>query len=66
MIEQEIGGPSSRAFNTTKTVPKVEPKKIKKSRPSIEIQRFIEKKKREDHIKKSLELTIEHDKQIKI
>ena len=62
MIEQEIGGPSSRAYNTTKSVPKVEPKKIKKSRPSVEIQRFIEKKKREDHIKKSLEQTIEHDK----
>lgn len=55
MIEHEIGGPSNRAYNTTKSVPKVEPKKIKKSRPSVEIQRFIEKKKREDHIKKSLE-----------
>jgi hypothetical protein len=40
--------------------------KIKKSRPSIELQRFIEKKKREEQVKRSLEMTIEVDKQQKI
>lgn len=40
--------------------------KIKKSKPSVEIQRFIEKKKRSEMVKKSLEMTIEVDKQNKI
>lgn len=42
-------------------------KKTKKGeKPSIEIQKFIERKKREELVKKSLELTIEVDKQNKI
>ena len=42
-------------------------KKVKKGeRPSVEIQKFIERKKREELVKKSLELTIEVDKHNKI
>ena len=46
---------------------KVDIKKGKKGeKPSMEIQKFIERKKREELVKKSLELTIEVDKQNKI
>ena len=71
LIEQEIG-PSNRIYNNNannagKSVSKSKMEgKIKKSRPSVEIQRFIEKRKRETQVKKSLEVTIEHDKQNKI
>lgn len=42
-------------------------KKNKKGeKPSIEIQKFIERKKKEELAKKSLEQTIEVDKQTKI
>lgn len=34
----------------------------KGEKPSMEIQKFIERKKREELVKKSLELTIEVDK----
>lgn len=42
-------------------------KKGKKGeKPSVEIQKFIERKKREELVKKSLEMTIEVDKHNKI
>jgi hypothetical protein len=44
------------------TKQKKDESKMKKSRPSVELQRFIEKKKREEQIKRSLEQTIEVDK----
>ena len=69
LCEQELG-PSSRVqrpapsgYPNRKATKKSEDHKVKKSRPSLEVQRFIERKKRDQQMKKSLELTIEIDKQ---
>jgi hypothetical protein len=42
------------------------PTKKKAGKMSVKVQRFIEKKKREEIVKKSLEQTIEAEKQEKI
>ena len=39
---------------------------VQQLQPSVEIQKFIERKKREELVKKSLEMTIEVDKHNKI